>query len=408
MSRSCNLLIVVLVLGAGAVSSLAQLSPADIAALRAQGEREGWTFVVTENPATARPLSALCGLAEPPNWQETAQFDPCEGVIDELPRIFDWRDVDGRNYCPPIRDQRSCGSCWAFASVGPVECAIKIKDDVFVDLSEQWLVSCNQSGWSCAGGWWSHDYYRGATDPCGGTGAVLEAAFPYVASNVPCRCPYPHVYRLIDWRYIGTGGGVPSVSSMKQAIYDRGPVCVAVYVDNAFQSYGGGVFNACANGTVNHGVVLVGWNDDDQCWLMRNSWGAGWGEDGYMRIKYNCSRIGYGATYVVYGSMQVNPQDGAELIGEPGGPFNPPSASYTLTNNSSVPFSYQVMKTQPWLTITNGAGTIPAGGAVQFSVSANSAANSLPLGVYEDTVTIQNMTNHNGDTTRRVYLRVGV
>ncbi len=100
----------------------------------------------------------------------------------DLPDAFDWRDVDG---VTSVKNQASCGSCWAFGTVGPLECNIKIKDGIEVDLSEQWLVSCNRDGWGCGGGWWAHDYHEWKDDPCDGVGAVLEEYFPYQALDLP-------------------------------------------------------------------------------------------------------------------------------------------------------------------------------------------------------------------------------
>jgi hypothetical protein len=320
---SAGVIVTWLVLLGSPAPALAQLTAEDIAALQAQGERDGWTFTVGRNPATELPLEDLCGLVEPENWQQDAVFDPCTPMRD-LPPSFDWRDLGG---CTPVRDQRSCGSCWAFATAGALECNILIVDNVTRDLSEQWLVSCNREGWGCGGGWWAHNYHQWKTDPCGGTGAVLESSFPYTATNAPCKCPYPHRYLISGWAFVGSGSGVPSIASMKQAIMDYGPISVAVYVDSAFQGYTGGIFNACTNGTVNHAVVLVGWNDaDGGYWIMRNSWGPSWGEGGYMRIKYNCSRIGYAACYVDYQGTPPEivfgyPNGQPQMISSTGGTF---------------------------------------------------------------------------------------
>jgi C1A family cysteine protease len=285
--------------------TFAQLTPEDIAVLQEQGEKEGWTFTVLENPATKYSLDELCGLKVPANWQAMAPFDPCtpKGA---LPVTFDWRDSSG---CTPVKDQDGCGSCWAFGTVGPLECNIKIKDGQTVDLSEQWLVSCNSDGWDCGGGWFAHNYHEWKTDPCDSTGAVFEADFPYVAWDAPCNCPYPHPYRIESWAYVGNDYSVPSVAAMKQAILDYGPISVAVYANSAMQAYGGGVFNGCGGGQVNHAIVLVGWDDNqgtEGVWFMRNSWGQGWGEDGgYMRIPYDCSSIGYAACYINYAGTKT-------------------------------------------------------------------------------------------------------
>ena len=296
------------------------LSEEDIAGLIRQGEIEGWTFTVGENSATRYAIDELCGFIVPDGWWKGVKFNPCTPGKD-LPSSFDWRDLGG---CTPIKNQGGCGSCWAFGTVGPLECNILIKDGVTVDLSEQWLVSCNREGYGCNGGWWVHEYHQNETDPCGGTGAVLEGDFPYVAQDAPCNCPYPHEYLIDDWGHIGTPWTIPSVDAMKQAILDYGPISVAVYVNSAFQSYNGGVFNSHGGGDVNHAVVLVGWDDNQGAggvWFLRNSWAAGWGEGGYMRIEYGISSIGYNATYVDYAgqtTVQIVLPDGTPEAVSPG------------------------------------------------------------------------------------------
>jgi C1A family cysteine protease len=217
-----------------------------------------------------------------------------------------------------------CGSCWVFSTIGPLECLIKIKDGKTVDLSEQWLVSCNKDGYSCRGGFFAHGYltengYK--KDLCGDSGAVMESAFPYQAKDwrdLPCNCPYEHKYFIDSWSVInGNNYDPPSDEAMKQAIYDHGPISVALCAGQALIDYTGGVFETdeshLCNGNANHAVVLTGWNDNQECWIMRNSWGTGWGEGGYPRIKYGTSNIGYAATYIRYGGPP-NPPTGPDLI----------------------------------------------------------------------------------------------
>ena len=276
-------------------STYAQLTADDIQALKEQGQREGWTFTVAENGATRYALDDLCGLVRPEGWEKLARWDACQ-PRGGLPEAFDWRAFGG---CTVVKNQASCGSCWAFATVGPLECNIRIRDGIIVDLSEQWLVSCNSDGWDCGGGWFAHDYHQWKTDPCSDTGAVPESAFPYVAWDAPCDCPYPHEYFIEDWAYISGG-----VDAMKQAILDYGPITVDIYANSALQAYSGGIFNGCADEPINHAVVLVGWDDNQGpggVWIMRNSWGVTWGEyGGYARIPYGCSNIGQTAAYIVY------------------------------------------------------------------------------------------------------------
>jgi inhibitor of cysteine peptidase len=217
-----------------------------------------------------------------------------------LPSAFNWCDLGA---CTPVKNQGGCGSCWAFSSVGPLESNILIHDSLERDLSEQYLLSCNNRGWDCDGGWFAHDYHQwdfveGEPE----AGSVYEADFPYVGWDAPCNPPHTHHEKIVDWEYVGNG--IPPVADIKQAILDYGPVSVAVCsAGYAFSHYTGGIYeaNECTN--VNHAVVLVGWDDTQGTkgiWYLRNSWGPYWGEGGYMRIGYGINSVGYAANYVVY------------------------------------------------------------------------------------------------------------
>lgn len=246
-------------------------------------------------PSQSRVIPSI--PLSPSSGQDPA--GPESGTPATLPSAFNWCDQGG---CTPVKDQGSCGSCWAFATVGPLESWIKLSDGVTRDLSEQYLVSCNTDGWGCDGGWWAHDYHEWkypAGEP--GPGAVYEADFPYAATDTPCNPPHIHHEKIADWVFIGGENSVPSTDAIKQAILDHGPVSVALCVNNTFKAYTDGVFNPpdwCS--TINHAVVLVGWDDSLGAWRLRNSWGPDWGEDGYMWIAYGKYYVGYSANYVVY------------------------------------------------------------------------------------------------------------
>jgi len=285
-------------------------------------EEEGWTFTVGENPTTKYDIEDLCGLVEPEDWQDDANFVNSISITSPLPAKWDWRNNNG---VTPIKNQGACGSCWAFGIVGVLESVIKIKSGDTVDLSEQWLVSCNEDGWGCNGGWWTaHSYHAGRAGSCGGTGAVLEVNFPYTATESPCNGPYPHHYLLSDttgdgnsWNFIGGQRGIPSVEQIKHAIITYGPVGASVYADEAFQAYTGGVFNEHADSkNTNHAILLVGWDDNqgkDGVWILKNSWGPDWGEDGYMRIEYGSNRVGYAANYIE-GYKVLDPDNTGMLV----------------------------------------------------------------------------------------------
>ena len=140
-------------------------------------------------------------------------------------------------------------------------------------------------------------------------GAVLESADPYTATNGTCTVAYSHPYILSSWSYVPVGGNdsrTPTVDQIKNAIYTYGPVTTSVCADNGWDYYSGGVYAPTSNqcgGDTNHMVVLEGWDDSTQSWIVRNSWGAGWGENGYMKLAYDpnyqTSRVGEDTSWVM-------------------------------------------------------------------------------------------------------------
>jgi len=268
-----------------------------------------------ETAAPAKSFSLEVNVAEPSrnvSYPQPAAQEPLAAAgdgasLDALPSSCNWCSLGG---CTPVRDQGQCGSCWAFGTVGPLESAILIQDGLSKDLAEQYLVSCNTDGWGCDGGFWAHDYHEWKLGASGtGPGAVYEADFPYTATDAACNGSYTHHETIADWVYIGNDSSVPSTDAIKQAILDHGPVSAAVCVNSAFQRYTGGVFTGswfCF--TINHAIVLTGWDDSKGAWRLRNSWGPDWGEDGYMWIAYGAQYVGYSANYVVYnGSTPPTP-----------------------------------------------------------------------------------------------------
>ncbi len=256
---------------------------------------------------------------------QNGDVDPCKPRFNPNDvSSFDWRDADknpeGRNCVTPVRNQGQCGSCWAFATVAPVESKIMIQHKTNFDISERWLVSnCCDAG-DCNGGWWAFDWYKKDKTNCGDFGTVSESDLPYSESyghGEACNCDLSFHYSIDNWAYVEKKSGVASTKNIKQAIMDHGPVAVAVYVDSDFQAYKSGVFKETySGGSINHGVTLVGWDDNkgNGCWILKNSWGTGWGENGYMYIEYGANNIGYASAYVGNVIPKTPPESGKPRI----------------------------------------------------------------------------------------------
>jgi predicted secreted protein len=224
-----------------------------------------------------------------PEQPKTEAYVPAAHKSAGLPAAFSWLDLGKMT---PAKNQAQCGSCWAFAACGSFESVIKNKDGVTRDLSEQWLVNCT-SGSNCSGGWCPDNMFKT-------TGAVYEADAPYKGVNGTCGT-YKYHEKAVGYKQIATN---PTVDQIKQAIQTYGPVWACICAGSNFDAYKTGVMSKTDAGSVNHAIVLCGWDDATQSWILRNSWGTSWGENqGYMRIKYGTSQVGYNATYIQYGSV---------------------------------------------------------------------------------------------------------
>nr|CAD7256486.1 unnamed protein product [Timema shepardi] len=220
-----------------------------------------------------------------------------------LPESLDWRNKDGVDYVSPVRNQGTCGSCYAFSSMGMLESRLRVRtnNQLQVTLSPQDIVSCSHLAQGCAGGF----PYLIAGKYGKEFGVVEETCIPYSGRDDNCplkTCADRHY--TAEYRYVGGYYGACNEEEMLLAI-QRGPIAVSFEVYEDFDDYSGGIYHYTGQvgiktvnsfEIVNHAVLAVGYGVDnatsEKFWIVKNSWGQDWGEDGYFRIRRGTDEVG--------------------------------------------------------------------------------------------------------------------
>merc|ERR1711887_294353 len=268
---------------------------------------------LTEEEFESRFLGGYKGFAQQPATVLASSASP--KVNSKLPESVDWRD---KGVVSPVKNQGMCGSCWAFATTAVIEsyAAINGGGDVPI-LSTQQVTSCAPNTLNCGG-----------TGGCYGSipqlgyshiqlfGHVTEKDYPYKSgsSGQTGSCGYD----ISDTPPVVGLSGYDTMTNDQDAVMEHlanvGPMAVAVAASR-WGSYRSGVFTGCsfdANIAINHAVVLVGYGTDavdGDYWIVRNSWGSSWGEDGFIRLKRESTmECGTDST----------PMDGTACVGGPG------------------------------------------------------------------------------------------
>jgi cathepsin F len=217
--------------------------------------------------------------------------------LEEIPESWDWRE---HGAVSAVRQQGSCGSCWAFTTVSNVESQYFLKTGKLLSLSEQQLIDCDYTNSACAGGIIDNAYRFIRAN-----GGLMPAAqYPYEGFKNYCRFnANAAAVTVTGYQFAGT----QDEEIIKEMLYKKGPLAITVNA-RTLQYYQGGVIDlpyAYCPYAPNHGVNLVGYGVTAgglKYWIIRNTWGPTWGEGGYYRIARGrglCGVNGYVATALV-------------------------------------------------------------------------------------------------------------
>nr|KYP67743.1 Vignain [Cajanus cajan] len=199
--------------------------------------------------------------------------------VTDVPTSVDWRK---KGAVTPIKDQGQCGSCWAFSTVAATEGIHQITTGKLVSLSEQELVDCDHVDYGCDGGFMEDGFEFIIRNG----GITTEANYPYTGVNETCATnkEASPAAQIKGYETVPAN----SEEALLKAVANQ-PVSVTIdAAGSAFQFYSNGVFTGACGTQLDHGVTAVGYGSTDngtEYWIVKNSWGTEWGEEGYIRME---------------------------------------------------------------------------------------------------------------------------
>ena len=212
-------------------------------------------------------------------------------AAEALPKTLDWRNYNGQRYVTSVKDQGNCGSCWAFATTAELESQMLMTEDLNLYLSEETLLACAaQDNSTCSDG----GYPEVASDYIADYGLPAAACLTYQDYDPPppcrneCTSSNRIAYQISEWDYVLSDSEAPTVIELKNALYAYGPIVSDMNVYEDFYNYVKGVYKHVSGGFDGlHEILIVGYDDTQNCFIVKNSWGTDWGEEGFFQIAYS-------------------------------------------------------------------------------------------------------------------------
>jgi C1A family cysteine protease len=335
----------------------------------------------------------LRAAAQKPHLKNTDTFLASEPPLAGAPLEVDWRNYNGLNYVTPVKNQGGCGSCWAFATTAALESFFLRQENLpgqNEDFAEQVLVSCSGAG-SCGGG-----YIDQASNFIRDTGLPPEMDYYYTGSNGSCATAaagwQQAAYQIGAWSYVCVS---PSVTAIKNALVTYGPLVTMFQVYGDFLSYKSGIYSYATGSYLgNHCVLIVGYDDVNQCFMVKNSWGTGWGEAGSFNIAYSeCSDGVLFGEYTIAYTPQVTCTYGISPNRQS---FTDAGGVATITITARADCSWSAVSNNDWITIDQVTASL-GNGTVYYSVAPNPTPGTARKGSI--TVASQSVTISQGTTT---------
>jgi hypothetical protein len=236
-------------------------------------------------PPTPGPDTTTTHAPHKPSWKSG---DPAAQEVD-------WRNMNGKNYVTPIKDQAGCGSCTAFGVCGMLESMALIEQNITLNLSEADLQFCGSHPPDCKAGWDQTD----ALADVKSRGVVTAYRYPYLSAfpngntwgTTPKCIAIPNHDKFSA--KVSTYGNLFTIADRKSYLTNVGPLVCGITVYDDFGAYSSGVYSPSKDATKigGHDPLVIGYSESEQCWIIKNSWGVCWGMEGFGKIAYGTCDI---------------------------------------------------------------------------------------------------------------------